>query len=106
MTRTVKLRDIAHARSGDKGDTSNVSVWVEDVSHYDHVRAQLTPARLKRTFGELFRGEIRRYELPHLLGLNFVLASALEGGVNGSLNLDGHGKSWSYLLLGLDIELP
>ncbi|MBV7328633.1 hypothetical protein KFU94_10310 [Chloroflexi bacterium TSY] len=61
--------------------------------------------RLKTHFGEIFRGEIRRYELEHLHALNFVIEDGLEGGVNRSLNLDSHGKSWSYLLLGLVINL-
>jgi hypothetical protein len=52
------------------------------------------------------RGDIERYELPHLHGLNFVMHEALEGGVNSSLNLDSHGKSWSYLILGLELEEP
>ena len=105
MSRRVQLREIAHARSGDKGNTSNVSVFVYDSGDYAAVAAQLTPERLKSELGALFTGEVTRYELPGLYGLNFVLRDALEGGVNESLNLDGHGKSWSSLLLGLDIEL-
>lgn len=101
----MALREIAHARAGDKGDRSNVSVWVDDPRHYEAVRAQLTAERLKAAYGTLLKGEIRRFELAHLHGLNFVMDDALEGGVNASLNLDGHGKSWSYLLLGLEIEI-
>ena len=56
-------------------------------------------------FGNLLRGPIRRYQLDHLGGLNFVMDEALEGGVNESLNLDSHGKSWSFLLLGLEVEI-
>ena len=99
------LREIAHARAGDKGDRSNVSVWVHDPEHYEAVRAQLTPDRLKQALGRLFKGRIQRFELPHLFGLNFVMDQALEGGVNESLNLDAHGKSWSFLLLGLELEI-
>ena len=99
------LREIAHARAGDKGDRSNVSVWVYEMRHFAAVRAQLTPERLSRAFGRLLRGPIRRYELAHLGGLNFVMDQALEGGVNESLNLDSHGKSWSFLVLGLEIEI-
>ena len=105
MSRRVLLREIAHARAGDKGDRSNVSVWVYDPAHYEQVRAQLTAERLKAAFPELLRGPVRRYEVPGLHGLNFVMDDALEGGVNTSLNLDSHGKSWSFLLLGLEIEL-
>ena len=104
-TRRVLLRDIAHARAGDKGNRSNVSVFVFDPAHYDTVARQLTPQRLKQAYGELLKGNITRHELPHLHGFNFVMDEALEGGVNLSLNLDGHGKSWSSLLLSLDVEL-
>lgn len=105
MSRTIRLHEIAHARAGDKGNTSSVSVWVYDPGDYALVKEQLTPERVKAAFPELIRGNVIRYELDHLQGLNFVLHDALEGGVNTSLNLDSHGKSWSYLLLRLTIEL-
>jgi hypothetical protein len=105
MTRRVALREIAHARAGDKGNRSNIAVFVYDRRHYAAVKAQLTPERLQAEFGNLLRGPIRRYELDHQGGLNFVIDEALEGGVNESLNLDSHGKSWSFLLLGLDVEI-
>ncbi len=105
MSRPVLLREIAHARSGDKGNCSNVSVFVYDRAHYGAVAAQLTAEYLKRSFGELLTGSIVRYELPSLNGFNFVMQNALEGGVNTSLNLDGHGKSWSSLILGLKIDV-
>lgn len=105
MTRRVVLREIAHARAGDKGNTSNVSVWLRDPAQFDAVRRQLTPARLKREFPHLLKGPIRVFPVPHLAGLNIVMEEALEGGVNGSLGLDGHGKSWSFLILGLEIEV-
>jgi len=106
MSRTIKLHDIAHARAGDKGNTSSVSVWVYDPGDYALVKEHLTAERVKTAFPELMRGSVMRYELDHLHGLNFVMHDALEGGVNTSLNLDSHGKSWSYLLLGLAIEVP
>ena len=105
MTRRVPLREIAHARAGDKGNRSNIAVFVYDRRHYAAVKAQLTPERLQAEFGNLLRGPIRRYQLDHLGGLNFVIDEALEGGVNESLNLDSHGKSWSFLLLGLEVEI-
>ena len=98
------VRDIAHARAGDKGNTSNVSVWVYDATQYDLLRRSLTVERIKGAFPQLIRGAVERYEIPHLQGLNFVLHDALEGGVNSSLNLDSHGKSWSYLILGLELD--
>ena len=105
MTRRVALREIAHARAGDKGNRSNVAVFVYDRRHYPGMRAQLTPERLQAEFGDLLRGPIRRYHLDHLGALNFVIDEALEGGVNDSLNLDSHGKSWSFLLLGLEVDI-
>jgi hypothetical protein len=105
MSRRLQLREIAHARAGDKGNRSNVAVFVYDMEHYAAVKAQLTPERLRAEFGSLLRGPIRRYALDHLGGLNFVMDEALEGGVNESLNLDAHGKSWSFLLLGLEVEV-
>ena len=105
MTRRVPLRKIAHARAGDKGNRSNVSVWAYDPRHYPAIKAQLTPERLQAAFGGMLQGPIQRFELDHLAGLNFVMDQALEGGVNESLNLDSHGKSWSFLLLGLEVEI-
>ena len=105
-TRTVRLHEIAHARAGDKGNTSNISVWAYDPGDYLLIKEQLTADRIKAAFPDLIRGDVVRYELEHLHGLNFVLGEALEGGVNTSLGLDSHGKSWSFLILGLEIELP
>ena len=98
------VRDIAHARSGDKGNTSNVNVWAYDPADYEWLKRTLTAQRVKQAFPHLIRGPVTRYELPHLYGLNFVMRDALEGGVNASLNLDSHGKSWSYLILGLALD--
>ena len=98
------VRDIAHARAGDKGNTSNVNVWAYEPKDFELLKQTLTPERIKQAFPHLIRGTVTRYELPHLNGLNFVLTDALEGGVNASLNLDSHGKSWSYLFLGLALE--
>jgi hypothetical protein len=105
MSRRVLLREIAHARAGDKGNRSNVALYVYDRRHYAALKAQLTPERLAAEFPGLLKGPIQRFELDHLGALNFVMDRALEGGVNESLNLDAHGKSWSFLLLGLEVEL-
>lgn len=105
-TRPIRLHEIAHARAGDKGNTSNVSVWVYDPGDYPLVKEQLTAERVKSAFPKLIQGPVTRYELDQLQGLNFVMQDALEGGVNTSLGLDSHGKSWSYLLLSLEIEVP
>jgi hypothetical protein len=106
MSRRVPLREVAHARAGDKGNRSNIAVFVNDPANYPVLIEQVTPERLKAAFPGLLRGEIVRHELPGLAGINLVMDQALEGGVNESLNLDGHGKSWSFLILGLEIELP
>lgn len=105
MSQTVTLREIAHARAGDKGNRSNVSVFAYDPAHYDVIKQQLTAERVKMSFASVLLGHVERYELPALNGFNFVMDQALEGGVNESLNLDGHGKSWSFMLLGLTVEL-
>jgi hypothetical protein len=101
-----RVRDIAHARAGDKGNTSNVSVWVYDAADYETLKAALTPEAVQAAFGGLVQGPVVRYELDHLHGLNFVLHDALEGGVNSSLNLDSHGKSFSYLVLEIPLGQP
>ena len=106
MSRRIKLHEIAHARAGDKGNTSNVSVWVYDPGDFPLVKDQLTAQRIKAAYPDLIRGPVLRYTLDHLHGLNFVMADALEGGVNTSLGLDSHGKSWSFLVLDLEIEIP
>ncbi len=98
------VRDIAHARAGDKGNTSNVNVWVYDPADFALLKRTVTVERIKREFPQLVRGAVTRYEIEHLHGLNLVMHDALEGGVNASLNLDSHGKSWSYLILGLELE--
>ncbi|MEI7713971.1 MAG: hypothetical protein WCI94_21230 [Rhodospirillales bacterium] len=99
-----RIHDIAHARAGDKGNTSNVSVWAYDPKDYPLLKQQLTAERIANAFPKLFTGAVTRYEMDGLHGLNFVMLDALEGGVNTSLNLDSHGKSFSYLILGLPIE--
>ncbi|MEM7534810.1 MAG: hypothetical protein AAF639_21715 [Chloroflexota bacterium] len=99
-----KLRDIAHARAGDKGNVSSIGLYVYDETDYPAVKAQVTPELLKVRYGNLFRGDVQCYAIDHLYALNFVIQDGLEGGVNSSLNLDAHGKSWSYLLLDLEVN--
>ncbi len=98
------VRDIAHARAGDKGNTSNINVWAYDPADFELLKRALTADRIKRAFPDLVRGAVELYVVEHLHGLNVVLHDALEGGVNQSLNLDSHGKSWSYLILGLALD--
>ena len=102
----MKLRELAHSRTGDKGDTLNVSVICVDPRDYAHLLAQVTPERVKAHLADIVRGEVTRHELPQLGAFNFVLRRALGGGVTRSLALDAHGKSVSSALLDLDIDAP
>ncbi len=100
----MKLRELAHARTGDKGDTSQISVIAYDPGDYAFLAEHVTAERVRAHFAAIVRGEVRRYELPDIGALNFVMQGALAGGVTRSLALDAHGKSLSSALL--DLELP
>ena len=100
----MKLREIAHSRTGDKGDTSNISLIAYDEKDYDLIVEQVTATRVREHFKEIALGDVTRYELPAIGALNFVLRKALGGGVTRSLALDAHGKGLSSALLDLDIE--
>src|SRR5690349_10509493 len=99
----MTIREIAHARTGDKGDTCNVSLIAFDRRDYSRLVERVTAGRVAALFEGIVQGEIVRYELPHLGALNFVMTRALGGGVTRSLALDAHGKSLSALLLNLEI---
>jgi hypothetical protein len=100
----MKLRQIAHSRTGDKGTAANISVIAYRAEDYPFLERHVTAARVKEHFRGIVRGEVERYALPQLGALNFVLREALSGGVTRSLALDAHGKSLSSALL--DLELP
>ena len=103
----LPLHAIAHGRAGDKGDVSNVSVIAYRPQAWPHLLEQVTAARVLDTFAHLGASACRRYELPRLNALNFVIEGALQGGVNASLGLDRHGKTLSYLLLGeVTVDVP
>ncbi|MFN8522524.1 MAG: hypothetical protein U0821_05395 [Chloroflexota bacterium] len=102
----MPLREIAHSRSGDKGDISNVSVIAYDERDYPLLTSQVTTDRVRAHFGGLVRGEVVRYEVPNIGALNFVLHGALAGGVTTSLALDPHGKTRSSHMLEMEIEVP
>lgn len=99
----MKLRDIAHSRTGDKGDISNISVIAFDGKDYPLIEAYLTPERVKAHFAGIVHGEVVRYAIPSIGALNFVMRSALGGGVTRSLALDAHGKCLASALLELEI---
>ena len=100
---SVKVHTLGHARAGDKGNTSNVSVIAYDERAWEILRSQLTVERVMEAFSSLAGGPVTRYELPHLRALNFVIENALGGGVTISLAQDAHGKSLSYLMLDIDL---
>ncbi len=102
----VPLREIAHGRTGDKGDRSNVSVIPYAEDGYAVIAEQVTANRMRDAFAHRGAGKVVRYELPILGAFNFVLDDVLQGGVNGSLNLDGHGKSLSFLALSIPVTVP
>lgn len=99
----MRLYELAHARAGDKGDTSNISIIAYELGDYAFLAEHVTVERVKTLFGDIVHGPVTRYELPELGALNFVLQHALGGGVTRSLRLDPHGKSLSSTLLELDI---
>ena len=101
----VQLREIAHARSGDKGDDANIGLIARKPEHYPILVEQVTTERVKDHFKELCRGPVERYELPNLHALNFVLHQALDGGGTVSLRTDAQGKTLSAALLRMEVEV-
>ena len=103
---TVTLHEIANARSGDKGNRLNIALVCRDPAHYPAVAEQITAERVAEAFAARKPSRVVRYDLPKLSAFNFVLDDVLEGGVNSSLGLDGHGKSLSFLLLEIPLQIP
>ena len=103
----LPLHAVAHGRAGDKGDVSNVSVIAYEAAAWPHLLEQVTAEKVLAVFAHLGATACRRFELPKLNALNFVIENALGGGVNASLGLDRHGKTLSYLLLGeVMVDVP
>ena len=100
------LREIAHARAGDKGDTNNIGVIAYEPHYYPIILRHVTPERVRAHFGGIVKGPITRYELPNVHAVNLVLEKALGGGVTRSLSVDPHGKSYSALILTMTVEVP
>ena len=99
----MRLRELAHCRTGDKGDTSQISVIAYEDGDYAYLAEHVTADRVRAHFPGIVQGEVKRYELPGLGALNFVMERALGSGVTRSLSLDAHGKCLSSLLLELEI---
>jgi hypothetical protein len=102
----IMLQHVAHTRSGDKGNTSNISVIAYAPEFYPFLKAQLTVERFKAHYAGVVKGNVERYEVDGLHVLNFVAHEALGGGVSRSLCLDNYGKSLSARVLSFEIELP
>ncbi|MCB9831693.1 MAG: hypothetical protein H6807_04390 [Planctomycetes bacterium] len=102
----VKLFDLAYARSGDKGDGSNVGIIAYRPEGYEFLRRELTAERVKEHFREICLGAVDRYEAPNLLALNFILHDSLGGGGSESLKTDAQGKTHGLGLLMMEIEVP
>jgi hypothetical protein len=100
-----RLLEIAHARSGDKGDIANIGLIAKQPKHYPLLVKQVTAARVARHFKGMITGPVERFELPNLHALNFLLHGALDGGGTISLKTDAQGKVFSTALLRMEIEV-
>ena len=100
----MKLREIAQSRAGDKGDISNLSLIPYNEADYEKLKERVTAEMVKDHFSEVCHGEVKRYEVPGIYSLNFVLDKALGGGVLKSLAQDKHGKTYSAALLEMEID--
>jgi len=101
----VYLKDLAHGRSGDKGDTSNICVFARDPKDYEFLKKVLTVEKVREHFGDMVKGEIIRYDVDTLHGMNFVLHHALGGGATHSLRLDTLGKTMASALMRMKITV-
>lgn len=102
----IRLEDIAHARSGDKGDGSNVGVIAYTDQGFKYLQAVLTVARVKDHFSSICKGSVERFEVPNLKALNFILHDSLGGGGSESVKTDAQGKTHGQALLRMELDLP
>ena len=103
---SIQLRDLCGVRSGDKGDISDLSLFADDAAAYEAIRAAVTADRVRDHFGSLVTGEVRRYEVPNVWALKFVMEGALGGGGPRSLRADNLGKTLGAALLRMEIDVP
>jgi hypothetical protein len=106
VTVRIRLEDIAHARSGDKGDGSNVGLIAYTDAGYRFLLRELTPARVKQHFSSICKGGIERFEVPNLKAINFILHDSLGGGGSESVKTDAQGKTHGQALLRMELDLP
>lgn len=100
----MKLHEIAHTRSGDKGDTANIGVIAWREQDYEILERELTADRVKAYFGDLVQGNVERFELPNLGALNFLLHGSLGGGGTVTLRMDAQGKTYGAALLNFELD--
>jgi hypothetical protein len=101
----VLLFKLAHGRSGDKGDTTNVGIIARQAEFYEILKNEVTTERVKAHFGEMVQGKVERFEMPNIGALNFLLHESLGGGGTKSLKLDAQGKTYAAALLRMELEL-
>lgn len=99
----MKLKDIAHSRTGDKGEISNISLIPYNIDDYELLKRKVTAEKVKEYFKEICKGEVIRYEIDSINSLNFVLDKTLGGGVTRSLAIDKHGKTLGMALLEMEV---
>jgi hypothetical protein len=105
MGRKVRLSELALARSGDKGDISNIGLMAKDEKAYEIIRRQVTPQRVKEHFKDWVKGEVKIYEMPNILSLQIVMYQALGGGATRTLRFDQTGKAMGNALLFMEVEV-
>ena len=100
---TIQLRELAYARSGDKGDVCNIGLLAFNHGNYELIRKYVTPERIKAHFGDMVKGDVEIYEMPNIDALEIVLRNALDGGATRTLRFDQTGKAMGTALLRLEI---
>jgi len=101
----IKLRAIAHGRSGDKGDAANIGIIANDQKGYEIIAKYLTAEKVKKHFEGICHGKVERYEMPNIRALNFLLHNTLGGGGTVSLKHDAQGKTLAAALLRIELEI-
>ena len=104
--KNIKLIDIAHGRSGDKGDAANIGIIAYDDKGYEIIKKHLTVEKVKKHFAGICKGNVDRYELPNIRALNFMLHNTLGGGGTVSLKHDAQGKTLAAALLRMELDIP